>query len=66
MLRCYDRKAAEVLIQSYVNTWRRMGVEVDEENEEAKVELEAYRSGNDEAARQQISELWLRTKESGT
>jgi len=43
-----------------------MGVEVDEENEEAKVELEAYRSGNDEAARQQISELWLRTKESGT
>jgi len=37
-----------------------------EENEEAKVELEAYRSGNDEAARQQISELWLRTKEAGT
>jgi hypothetical protein len=31
-----------------------------EENEEAKVELEAYRSGSDEAARQQISELWLR------
>jgi hypothetical protein len=31
-----------------------------EENEEAKVELEAYRSGSDESARQQISELWLR------
>jgi hypothetical protein len=31
-----------------------------EENEEAKVELEAYRSGSDEAARQRISELWLR------
>jgi hypothetical protein len=31
-----------------------------EENEEAKVELEAYRSGSDEAARQQIGELWLR------
>jgi hypothetical protein len=31
-----------------------------EENEEAKVELEAYRSGSDEAVRQQISELWLR------
>ena len=31
-----------------------------EENENAKVELEAYRSGNDDAARQQIGELWLR------
>ena len=31
-----------------------------EENEEAKVELKAYRSGSDEAARQQISEVWLR------
>jgi len=31
-----------------------------EENEEAKVELEAYRSGSDEAARQQIGEVWLR------
>jgi hypothetical protein len=31
-----------------------------EENEEAKVELEAYRSGSDEITRQQISELWLR------
>ncbi len=31
-----------------------------EENEEAKVELEAYRSGNDEAARRQIADLWLR------
>jgi hypothetical protein len=31
-----------------------------EENEEAKVELEAYRSGSDEVARQQVSELWLR------
>ena len=30
-----------------------------EENEEAKVELEAYRSGSDEAARQQIGEVWL-------
>jgi hypothetical protein len=29
-----------------------------EENEEAKVELEALRSGSDEAARQQIGELW--------
>jgi hypothetical protein len=27
----YDRKAAENLIQSYLNTWRRMGVEVNEE-----------------------------------
>jgi hypothetical protein len=31
-----------------------------EENEEAKVELEALRSGSDESARQQISEVWLR------
>jgi hypothetical protein len=31
-----------------------------EENEEAKVELEAYRSGSDETARQQISEFWLK------
>ncbi len=31
-----------------------------EENEEAKVELEGLRSGSDETARQQISELWLR------
>ncbi len=31
-----------------------------EENEDAKVELEAYRSGSDEAARQQICEVWLR------
>lgn len=31
-----------------------------EENEEAKVELEAYRSRSDEAARQQIGEVWLR------
>ncbi len=30
-----------------------------EENEEAKVELEAYRSGNDQAARRKIAELWL-------
>ena len=27
----YDRKAAENLIQSYLNTWRRMGVEVNED-----------------------------------
>jgi len=31
-----------------------------EENEEAKVELEALRSGSDESARQQISEVWLK------
>jgi hypothetical protein len=31
-----------------------------EENEEAKVELEALRSGSEESARQQISEVWLR------
>jgi len=30
-----------------------------EENENAKVELEALRSGNDETARQQIAEIWL-------
>ena len=30
-----------------------------EENEEAKVELEALRSGSDESARQEISKLWL-------
>lgn len=30
-----------------------------EENEEAKVELEALRSGSDETARQEISKLWL-------
>ncbi|MBI4523256.1 MAG: hypothetical protein HY695_05515 [Deltaproteobacteria bacterium] len=30
-----------------------------EENEEAKVELEALRSGSDEAARQEIGRLWL-------
>lgn len=30
-----------------------------EENEEAKVELEAYRSGNDPTARKKIAELWL-------
>jgi hypothetical protein len=29
-----------------------------EENEEAKVEIEALRSGSDEAARQQIGDLW--------
>jgi hypothetical protein len=32
-----------------------------EENEEAKVELEAYRSGNDQTARRKIAELWLQT-----
>ena len=26
----YDRKAAENLIQSYLNTWKRMGVEINE------------------------------------
>lgn len=31
-----------------------------EENEEAKVELEAYRSGNDQMARGKIAELWLK------
>lgn len=30
------------------------------ENEEAKVELEALRSGSDEAARQQVKETWLK------
>lgn len=30
-----------------------------EENEDAKVELEAYRSGNDDAARQEIGRIWL-------
>lgn len=31
-----------------------------EENEDAKVELEALRSGSEEAARQQISEIWVK------